>query len=111
MGKLVPFYDYSYLGYSERIRGHFFDESEGNNLYLASLEFNYPLVKDFNISFDFIPIIPQQLLSYRVALYLQMFGDTGATQFKGQPISINDFHFRLWFGNNITNSSLQHCPF
>ncbi len=92
MGKLVPFYDYSYLGYSERIRGHFFDESEGNNLYLASLEFNYPIVKDFNISLDFVPIIPDQLLSYRVALYLQMFGDTGATQFKGQHISINDFN-------------------
>ncbi len=91
MGKLVPFYDYSYLGYSERIRGHFFDESEGNNLYLASLEFNYPVVKDFNISLDFVPIIPKQLLSYRVALYLQMFGDTGATQFKGYPISIKDF--------------------
>ncbi len=91
MGKLVPFYDYSYLGYGERIRGHFFDESEGNNLYLASLEFNYPVVKDFNLSLDFIPIIPKQLLSYRVALYLQMFGDTGATQLNGQPISIKDF--------------------
>jgi outer membrane protein assembly factor BamA len=91
MGNLVPFYDYSYLGFRERIRGHFNNESEGNNLYLASLELNYPVIKDFNISLDFIPIIPKQLLSYRVALYLQMFGDTGATQLNGHQISIKDF--------------------
>ncbi len=109
MGNLVPFYDYSYLGFRERIRGHFNSESEGNNIYLASIEFNYPVVKDFNISLDFIPIIPKQLLSYRVAMYLQMFGDTGATQLNGHPISIKDFQSGYGLGLTLSNSSLQHC--
>ena len=87
----VPYYDYSFLGFNERIRGHYQDESEGNSYYLASAELNYPLVSDFNISLDFIPIIPHELLSYRVALYFQIFADAGTTRLKGQKLSIGNF--------------------
>ncbi|HVO74902.1 MAG TPA: BamA/TamA family outer membrane protein, partial [Ignavibacteriaceae bacterium] len=99
-GGQVPFNDFSFLGYGERIRGHFYQESEGNDYYIGSLEFFYPVIKDINISFDFIPIVPKELLSYRVALYSELFGDTGATKLKGKRLSLNNFN--SGFGTGLT---------
>ncbi len=90
-GKDVPYYDYSYLGYNERIRGHYQDESEGNSFYLASAELNYPVIRDVNISLDFVPLVPHELLSYRLALYVQTFADAGTTRLAGQKLSLNNF--------------------
>ncbi|MCH7826679.1 MAG: BamA/TamA family outer membrane protein [Bacteroidetes bacterium] len=87
-GDLIPFYDNSFLGFSERIRGHFRQELEGNNSYISSIELDYPIINNLNISLDFIPFIPKQLLRYRVALYLQLFADTGMIQNKNEPLSI-----------------------
>jgi outer membrane protein assembly factor BamA len=91
-GNTVPYYDYSFLGFSSRIRGHFTLEQEGNNSYLTSLEMYYPIIKELNISFDFIPLLPKELLTYRTALYVQMFTDAGAVQNDGSPISLRDFN-------------------
>jgi outer membrane protein assembly factor BamA len=90
-GKLVPYYDLSFIGYEERIRGHFYDVMEGNNYYTGSMELYYPLLKDTHIDIDFVPLLPRALLSYRIAFYAELFGDTGATKFKGESLSINDF--------------------
>ncbi len=91
-GKLVPYYDYSFFGYEERIRGYFSTEMEGNNLYFTSFEMNYPIVKDVNLDFNFIPIIPQSLLSYRFAVYFEIFMDSGTTRFSGQSISVKNLY-------------------
>ena len=90
-GNLVPYYDFSFLGYNERIRGHFNDVQEGNNYYLGSAEFYYPLIKDINVNIDFIPILPKSLLSYRIALYTQIFGDAGAAKLRHHKLNFNDF--------------------
>ena len=90
-GRLVPFYDYSYLGYGERIRGDYNLEMEGNDYYIGSLELNYPIIKDFELSFNFVPVIPKSLLTYRFAMYAELFSDAGTTRLWGQPVSINDF--------------------
>jgi outer membrane protein assembly factor BamA len=90
-GNLVPYYDFSFLGYQERIRGHFNDIQEGNNLYIGSVEFYYPLIKDINVNLDFIPLLPKSLLSYRVALYSQLFGDAGAAKLRHRKLEFNDF--------------------
>lgn len=100
-GKTIPLYEYSLIGYGEKIRGNYDLIMEGHNYYVGSLELFYPLIKDFNISFDFIPIIPKELLSYRVALYLALFGDTGATKILGNPISFNDFRSGYGVGLNL----------
>lgn len=89
-GKKVPYYDDSFIGYSERIRGHFFTLYEGNNYYIGSLQFDYPIIKDFNLNLDFIPILPKELLSYRFAVYAELFGDAGGTKFRGQPFGIKN---------------------
>jgi len=85
-GKIIPFYDYSFLGSGERVRGHFTQKSEANNLYLTQLEFKYPLLKEINIHFD-LPLIPDELLTYRVEMYAQIFADGGLTQMRGKPIN------------------------
>ena len=100
-GKSIPYYDYSLIGYDEKIRGNYNLYQEGNNYYIGSLELYYPLIKDFNISLDFIPIVPKELISYRVALYLELFGDTGAIKLLGKPISFNDFRSGYGVGLNL----------
>ena len=97
-GKLIPFYDYSILGYDERIRGYLHNVKEGNDYYLTSLELFHPLIKDKNISLDFIPVVPKQFLSYRIALYTEIFGDAGAVRLRGNSISIRDFNSGFGFG-------------
>ncbi len=91
-GDNVPYYDRSYLGLGERIRGYYTTEQEGHEYYLGSLELNYPLIKELNINFDFVPLLPKELLSYRVALYLSLFTDTGATRLDGRTIGIKNFN-------------------
>lgn len=90
-GDKVPFYDYSILGLDERIRGYFTRKAEGNHFYFTSLEFFYPIIEELNIDLQFIPIVPKQLLKYRVALYSQLFGDAGTALYKNKPISLNSF--------------------
>jgi outer membrane protein assembly factor BamA len=97
-GKAIPYYDYSVLGYRERVRGYLHDVLEGNDYYLTSLEFFHPLVKDIDISLDFIPIVPKQFLSYRVALYSEIFGDAGAVKQRVKSINIRDFDSGYGFG-------------
>jgi outer membrane protein assembly factor BamA len=90
-GKLIPYYDYSYIGFVERIRGHFATEQEGNDYYISSLELFHPIFKDVHISFDNIPLLPKELFSYRIGLYAQLFLDTGATRFRGSALRSRDF--------------------
>jgi outer membrane protein assembly factor BamA len=97
-GKSIPYYDYSVLGYQERIRGYLHDVREGNDYYLTSLEFFHPLIKDIDINLDFIPVVPKQFLSYRIAMYTEIFGDAGAVKQHGRNLSIRDFDSGFGFG-------------
>lgn len=87
-GKLIPFYDNSFLGYSERVRGHFTDITEGHNMYLTQIEFKYPLLTEINIHLN-LPLIPEALLSYRVEIYAQTFVEAGVTQMRGKSINLS----------------------
>ena len=99
-GKLVPYYDLSYIGFNERIRGHYTEQLEGNNSYVGSVELYYPLLKDIQFNLDFVPLLPKELLSYRIAFYAEIFSDAGATKFKGEPLSLSDF--RKGYGGGFT---------
>ncbi len=91
-GKIVPYYDYSFFGYGQRIRGYFSQKFEGNDSYLSSLEINYPVLKNMDMSLKFIPLIPKSLLSFRFGIYGELFGDAGAVRQSGQNLSFNDFN-------------------
>lgn len=99
-GRLVPSYDLSFIGFNERIRGHFYDEMEGRNYYIGTIELFHPLLRDIHVNFDFVPLLPKALLSYRVAIYAELFGDAGTTKFKGEPLRIGDF--RSGYGAGLT---------
>lgn len=91
-GNLVPYHDYSFFGYGQRIRGYFNQEQEGNDSYLASFEMNYPIMKDVNMSLNFVPIVPKSLLSFRFGIYCEIFTDAGAIRMEGQSLSISNFN-------------------
>lgn len=100
LGDRIPYYDNSIIGLQDKIRGFFLKKFEGNHSYLASAEIYYPIIEEFHINLDFIPIIPKQLLSYRFALYAQIFADAGAVQNRNSAISINDF--KSGYGAGLT---------
>ena len=91
-GDNVPYYDYSIIGTSEKIRGHYFEKFEGDDYYLTSFEFYYPIIEELNIDLSFIPIIPDKLLSYRIGFYTQVFAETGLAKYKDDPLAINKFN-------------------
>ena len=87
----VPYYDYSYLGLRTRVRGHWKDQMEGNDLFFGSLEFDYYLVQDYRLDLYWIPLLPKSLLSYRIGLAAELFVDTGTTRFIGEPLTLKQF--------------------
>ena len=97
-GDDVPYYDASILGSTEKIRGHFSQKFEGDDYYLGSIEFYYPIIEELNIDLTFIPIIPARLLSYRIGFYTQIFAETGIAKLKKEPFAINRFNSGYGFG-------------
>jgi outer membrane protein assembly factor BamA len=87
----VPLYDYSYLGLNQRIRGHWDEQMEGNNLFMGSLEFNYWILNDTRLNMYWIPFLPKSLLSYRVGLVWELFVDTGTTSINGDSLTLKQF--------------------
>jgi hypothetical protein len=71
---------------------------EGNNYYLTSLEFYHPIVKDMDITLDFVPLVPKQFLSYRFAMYAEIFGDAGAVKQRDKSLGLRDFNSGFGFG-------------
>jgi len=78
----IPVYDRVYLGYSERVRGHFFEKFEGENRALASVVFRFSLlpVRYFNIS------SLSQLKDLKFGISFGFFADTGLTWFQKEKI-------------------------
>lgn len=108
-GGLVPYYDYSFLGFEDRVRGYFFNEREGRTSYFASVEFNYPLIKDFNFNINFIPVLPKALFSYRIAVYAEAFADAGTALLKNEPVSLKKFD--SGYGTGLTFLILPYSVF
>lgn len=86
----APHYDESILGLQDKIRGHYFDKYEADDYYLGSLELYYPIIEEIDLDLTFIPIIPDQLLSYRLGFFLQVFAETGLAKNKSEPFMINN---------------------
>ncbi len=99
-GGTVPFYDYSYLGYEERVRGNFMHKREGNSYLLASVEVNHPIIKEWDVSLK-LPLLPRSLTSARVGVYLGLFYDAGATYNNDQHLSLNQFYSGYGIGFTI----------
>ena len=108
-GEDVPYYDDSIIGTDEKIRGHYFEKFEGNDYYITSLEFYYPIIEELNVDLTFIPLIPDELLSYRIGFYTQIFAETGMAKYKYEPFAIN--RFNSGYGLGITFLLLPYSVF
>ncbi|MEI7812648.1 MAG: BamA/TamA family outer membrane protein [Ignavibacteria bacterium] len=87
----VPFYDHSFLGFSEKVRGHSNEIKEGNYSYIASFEIKYPLLSEWDLSID-IPPLPQKLTSCRIGIYPYFFTDAGCVQLKNEALISKNFY-------------------
>lgn len=96
---VTPVYDRVYLGYGERIRGHFHDTFEGENRYLASMALRIPIIPVQY--FDFAS--EAELSDLRFGISLGLFVDTGTTWYTGEKFDSKTlktgygggFHFHL----------------
>jgi outer membrane protein assembly factor BamA len=71
----LPVYHRTYLGYDERIRGHFNTVTEGENRLLASAAWRMPIVPIQYISVDDAP----ELSDLKFGISFGLFVDTGVT--------------------------------
>jgi len=90
----IPLYDRLYLGYSERIRGHFFDTSEGENMVLASMALRIPIVP---IRYFHLPDRPE-LNNLKFGISLGFFADTGLTWFQNEHVRASMLQSGYGFG-------------
>ncbi len=84
----VPFFDFSYLGYGEIIRGRREDQREGNNLFKGSVELFTPILEQLNFRFK-LPLIPKSLTSGRIGIYFGIFADLGTVINNNQGIAMD----------------------
>ncbi|PLX31997.1 MAG: hypothetical protein C0600_04105 [Ignavibacteria bacterium] len=75
-GPAIPNYEHHFFGFSERIRGHFHEEIEGENSAGASAELRIPVVPHFYIHIPQVPI--RQFATWKLGLYAALFADLGA---------------------------------
>lgn len=90
-GRVVPLYQQSYLGFDSYIRGHRNTERGGHNSLLASLEMVYEIINEWKVSMK-LPYISEKLTTFRFAMHLGLFGDTGTTYDNNEKISTNEFN-------------------
>jgi outer membrane protein assembly factor BamA len=82
----IPVYSRTYLGYSERIRGHFFDTHDGENRTIASLAFRRLILEE-----QYFTMSPESELSdLRFGMGFGLFADTGLIWFRNDPVRAGD---------------------
>ncbi len=88
----TPSYNRVYLGYGERVRGHFNEVGEhvreGENRFLASAELHYTLMPP---KFFTIKELPPAFGVWRFGIVASLFGDAGTVWFRGQPLALDRF--------------------
>lgn len=100
IGDDVPFYDQSFIGLNERIRGHFSLQQEGNSSYFSSVEINFPIIKEYFFSME-LPVIPKSLTSFRTAIYAHSFFDVGLSRMRNIPINFSNLNSGFGIGLTI----------
>lgn len=103
-GPAIPNYEHHFFGFSERIRGHFFEELEGENAGGAFIELRIPIVPRLYVTVPEVPI--RQFATWKLGLYAAIFGDIGTVWDKDERPEFADMprgygaglHFLLPYG-------------
>lgn len=88
----IPIYRQNYIGFSERIRGHFFDVYQGNHIHAGNLELRFPILPVRYFSFDAILLPDDYLKNLKFGMNVGIFVDTGIAWTKCNEYSIKNFH-------------------
>jgi outer membrane protein assembly factor BamA len=83
-GSRLPHYSHMFIGYEERIRGHFSEIYEGENLFLSSLEARFRLLGPKY--YEWKGSIAPEFSMLRYGINLALFGDMGATWYREDTI-------------------------
>ncbi len=76
-GTRLPHYSHQFIGYQEKIRGHYGNIFEGENLFLSSVEARYRLLGPKY--YEWKSSIAPEFSILRYGLNLALFGDVGTT--------------------------------
>jgi len=83
-GTPLPHYSHVFIGYEEKVRGHFNDIYEGENLFISSIEARFRLLgpKYYEWSSSVVP----EFSVLRYGINLALFGDLGTTWYRDEAI-------------------------
>ncbi|MBI5216136.1 MAG: BamA/TamA family outer membrane protein [Ignavibacteriae bacterium] len=81
-GDEKPVYEHVYFGYGERLRGHFREVIEGENLFGVSTELHYTVLEPTYIKAEFLP---KEFSLWRFGITAAAFADAGTVWFREQP--------------------------
>ena len=103
----VALHNKAYLGYTYKIRGHFFDVYEGDRLFGGSFEARIPLGKPSYYSWEKAPFAKEFFKDFEFALGLHFFLDYGKVWDKNSDFNLKNLyygagmgiHFRLPYDN------------
>jgi outer membrane protein assembly factor BamA len=79
-GQRLPHYAHVFIGYEEKIRGHYHDVYEGENLFLSSIETRFRLIGPNYIEWD--NSIAPEFSVLRYGVNLALFADLGTTWYR-----------------------------
>ena len=94
-GGQTPSYNRVYFGYTERIRGHFKEVVEGENLFGISSELHYQLFEPIFVQLHFLPA---EFSILKFGAVAAIFADAGTVWFRGQKFAIDRFARGYGFG-------------
>ncbi|KAB2924352.1 MAG: BamA/TamA family outer membrane protein [Bacteroidetes bacterium] len=86
-GGRIPNYGHVFFGYAERIRGHFNEIEEGEQIAGTTAELHVPLVSPRYLRLGFMPV--EEFRDLRYALYAAAFADAGAVWYRDEPLALN----------------------
>ncbi|MDI6780459.1 MAG: POTRA domain-containing protein [Bacteroidota bacterium] len=88
-GSKIPSYNRVYLGYDERIRGHFRKLYEGENVFGISTELRFFILPPITLKVDEIPIPEFSVWKFGIAAAI--FADAGTTWYSHQSFTFDRF--------------------
>jgi len=84
----TPSYNRMFFGYSERIRGHFKEVVEGEQIFGVSTELHYTLLSPQYFS---VGMLPAEFSVWRFGVVAAAFADAGTVWFRGEPFAVDRF--------------------
>jgi outer membrane protein assembly factor BamA len=84
----TPSHNRAFFGYGERIRGHFVEVLEGENIFGVSSEAHYMILAPHYFKVGFLP---QEFSVWRFGISAALFGDAGIVWFRNQPFALDRF--------------------